>query len=416
MVMGRHGIAFALLAATMSAGAGARTLVAQDAVPMDQRAEPGDSPADPGPLATDLSPALKPADIKAAVKKVADWQLARVANTPSQDWTYATMYAGFMAASDLLKDDKYSEAVQGVAEHYDWKLGPRQQHADDQAIGQSYLRLYRQHPDPARLAPMKEQFDRVMLIPDDPKKPVWWWCDALFMAPPVWAGMSKTTGDPKYRRYMDHEWEVAADLLWDKEEHLFFRDATYFEKREKNGKKIFWSRGNGWVMGGIVRTLDELPANDPKRAYYLEKFKDMSERIAALQGEDGLWRPGLLDAEHYPLPENSGSAFFVYAMAWGINHQVLDEKRYEPIVAKAWKGLIAHIYQDGRLGAVQPIGAAPGAFTAGSSYVFGTGAFMMAGSELDLMSRRHGKNMGRDSPAARRRPPPGATAKPIEPI
>jgi rhamnogalacturonyl hydrolase YesR len=78
-------------------------------------------------------------------------------------------------------------------------------------------------------------------------------------------------------------------------------------------------------------------------------------------------------------------------MAWGINHHVLDETKYGPIVAKAWTGLIGHIYADGRLGAVQPIGAAPGAFTAGSSYVFGTGAFMMAGSELDLMSKRQGK-------------------------
>ena len=385
----RHRISVALLLAALGAASPTTgQAAAQQAVPMDQRTKPGDSPTDPGPLATDLSSALKSADIKAAVKRVADWQLARVADTPSQDWTYATMYAGFMAASDLLKDDRYSKAVQGVAEHYNWTLGPRQQHADDQAIGQSYLRLYRQKQDPVRIAPMREQFDRVMLIPDDPKKPVWWWCDALFMAPPVWSGLSKTTGNPRYRQYMDREWEISADLLWDKEEHLFFRDATYFEKREKNGKKIFWSRGNGWVMGGLVRTLDELPANDPKRAYYLSKFNDMSEKIASLQGENGLWAPGLLDAADYPLPEVSGSAFFVYAMAWGINHHVLNEGKYGPIVAKGWKGLISHIYQDGRLGAIQPVGAAPGAFIEGSSFVYGTGAFMMAGSELDAMSRR----------------------------
>lgn len=384
MILGRNKIALVLLAASMSSS----TLVAQQAVPMDQRAKPGSSPADPGPLAKDLSPELKSAAIKAAVKKVADWQLKEVANTPSQDWTYATMYAGFMAASDLLKDDRYSNEVKGVAEHYNWTLGPREIHADDQAIGQSYIALYRQKKDPIRIAATKEQFDRVMLIPDDPKKEVWWWCDALFMAPPVWAGMSKITGDPKYRNYMDREWAISANLLWDKEEHLFFRDASYFDKREKNGKKIFWSRGNGWVMGGIVRTLDELPANDPKRAYYISKLKDMAEKVASIQSEDGLWRPGLLDAADYPLPEDSGSAFFVYAMAWGINHHILPEAKYGPVVRKGWAGLISHIYADGRLGAIQPVGAAPGAFTEGSSYVFGTGAFMMAGSELDIMSRR----------------------------
>jgi unsaturated rhamnogalacturonyl hydrolase len=383
MGFGRSGIVLAVLAATL----GSTALLAQQAVPMDQRAKPGSSPSDPGPLATDLSPALKSAAIKAAVKKVADWQLTQIVDTPSQDWTYATMYAGFMSASDLLKDERYSKEVQGVAEHYNWTLGPRQQHADDQAIGQSYIALYRKKKDPIRIAATKAQFDKVLLIPDDPKKEIWWWCDSLFMAPPVWAGMSKITGDPKYRTYMDHEWGVSANLLWDKEEHLFFRDATYFDKREKNGKKIFWSRGNGWVMGGIVRTLNELPPNDPKRAYYISKLKDMAEKVASLQSEDGLWRPGLLDAADYPLPENSGSAFFVYAMAWGINHHILDEAKYGPVVRKAWAGLIAHIYADGRLGAIQPVGAAPGAFTAGSSYVFGTGAFMMAGSELDILSR-----------------------------
>ncbi len=383
MGFARSGVALALLAASL----GSTTLVAQQAVPMDQRAKPGSSPDDPGPLATDLSPAVKSSAIKAAVKKVADWQLTQIVNTPSQDWTYATMYAGFMAASDLLKDDRYSNEVKGVAEHYNWTLGPRQQHADDKSIVHSYIALYRKKKDPIRIAATKEQFDRVMLIPDDPKREVWWWCDALFMAPPVWAGMSKITGDPKYRTYMDHEWEVSANLLWDKEERLFFRDATYFEKREKNGKKIFWSRGNGWVMGGIVRTLDELPPNDPKRAYYIAKLKDMADKVASLQSEDGLWRPGLLDAADYPLPEISGSAFFVYAMAWGINHHILDEAKYRPVVEKGWKGLIGHIYADGRLGAIQPIGAAPGAFTAGSSYVYGTGAFMMAGSEMDLLSR-----------------------------
>lgn len=393
MAPGRYGIRLALLAALISAAPGHLSpLFAQTGIPAGERIpEAGDNPTDPGPLATDLSPALKPVNIKLAIKRVADWQLAKVADSPSQDWTFATLYVGFISASSTLNDDRYSNAVQHIAEHFDWTLGKRQTHADDQAIGQSYIALYRLKHDPIRLDATREQFDRVMLLPDsnDPVKPVWWWCDALFMAPPVWAGLSKVTNDPKYATYMDHEWHITSDLLWDKDEHLFFRDASYFAKREKNGKKIFWSRGNGWVMGGLVRTLEELPTNDPHRAFYLEKFKQMSEKIVSLQGDNGLWSPGLLDAADYPLPENSGSAFFVYALAWGINHHVLDPKKYGPVVAKGWKGLVAHIYQDGRLGSIQPIGAAPGAYVPGSSYVFGTGAFLMAGSEVEIYSRSH---------------------------
>ncbi len=112
----------------------------------------------------------------------------------------------------------------------------------------------------------------------------------------------------------------------------------------------------------------------------------MADSVAKIQGEDGLWRPGLLDAADYPYPEVSGSAFFVYALAWGLDHHLLDAKRFRPIVERGWAGLVRHIYTDGRLGSIQPVGAAPGAYTPGTSYVFGVGAFLLAGSEVDRMS------------------------------
>jgi unsaturated rhamnogalacturonyl hydrolase len=152
---------------------------------------------------------------------------------------------------------------------------------------------------------------------------------------------------------------------------------------EKNGRKIFWSRGNGWVMGGLVDVLQTLPANDERRQFYVNRLQDMAASIAKLQGSDGLWRLGLLDAADYPNPEVSGSAFFVYALAWGIHNRLLDEKTYGPVVRRGWAGLVSHIYADGRLGCIQPVGAAPGAYTPGASYVFGVGAFLLAGSEVN---------------------------------
>lgn len=378
-----------LLSASISAGA-----VAQTPRPVEKKAavpSPGDSPLDPGPLATDLSGALQRANVRAAMKKVADWQIARIQDKPSKDWTYATLYAGFLSASNTLHDPQYSDYVQHLGEQWNWTLGPRRIHADDQAIGQSYLALYRIHHDPAMIAPLRTQFDQIMTEPDDPSKPVWWWCDALFMAPPVWAGLSQVMRDPKYDVYMDHEWHVTDDLLWNKENHLFFRDATYFDKHEKNGEPIFWSRGNGWVMGGLVRVLDVLPKSDPSYAFYQARFKEMAAEVIKLQRPDGLWSPGLLDNADYSLPEVSGSAFFVYALAWGIDHHELDAHTYRPVVDRAWKALVTqHIYADGRLGCIQPVGAAPGAFTEGSSYVYGVGAFLMAGSEIDKLVA-HGK-------------------------
>jgi rhamnogalacturonyl hydrolase YesR len=182
-------------------------------------------------------------------------------------------------------------------------------------------------------------------------------------------------------------------LLWDPQEHLFFRDSSYFNQREKNGRKVFWSRGNGWVMGGLVRILDEMPLKDPRRPFYEVKLREMAAAIASIQGEDGLWRPGLLNAADYPNPEISGSSFLVYAIAWGIDHQVMDKAKYLPVVERGWRGVVKHIYADGRLDDIQPVGAAPGAYTPSSSYVFGTGAFLLAGSEVEQLASR-----GRASP------------------
>jgi rhamnogalacturonyl hydrolase YesR len=316
------------------------------------------------------------------MQKVADWQLARAEPGFNQDWTFAALYTGFMAVPKAANGEKYQKAMLQMARKFDWQPGPRVPNADDGAIGQTYLDLYFRYHDPAMMAPIRERMDAVMALPDDPDKPLWWWCDALFMAPPVLTKLSRATGDRKYLDFMDHQWWITSGLLYSPSKHLYFRDKSFLDKHEANGSSIFWSRGNGWVFAGLARVLAEMPQDYPSRPKYVAQFKEMAEEIAGLQGADGLWRPGLLDAAAYRLPENSGSAFFTFGFAYGINSGILERSKYQPVVQKAWQGLLLHIYQDGRLGCIQPVGAAPGDFTAASSYVFGTGAFLLAGSEV----------------------------------
>jgi rhamnogalacturonyl hydrolase YesR len=230
--------------------------------------------------------------------------------------------------------------------------------------------------------------DRLVVRPDDPNKLLWWWCDALFMAPPVLARMSAATGDRRYLDYMDREWWETSASLYDPAEHLFFRDSRYFTQKQKNGQKLFWARGNGWVMGAFAKVLDVMPKDYPSRAKYIAQYRQMADRIAAIQGKDGLWRSGLLDPDEYDLPEVSGSAFFTYSLAWGINHGVLDRKKFEPVVKRAWAGMLTHIYADGRLGSIQSIDGQPGKFKPSASYVYGVGGFLLAASEVDAMASR----------------------------
>jgi unsaturated rhamnogalacturonyl hydrolase len=349
----------------------------------------GDDPDDGGPTAKDLSPSLDPSAVGAAMRKVANWQLERSQPYFDRIWTWSVLYSGFMAASNSLGDAKYRSAMEEMGNKFDWQLRSHLPDADDQSVGQTYLELYLTKKDPAMMTPTRSELDALLTAPHVSKKAgkgiPWWWCDALFMAPPVWARMYAATGDRTYIAYLDDEWAKTADLLYDKEEHLYARDADYLTRTEANGKKMFWSRGNGWVMGGLVRTLQYLPQSDPARAKYVTQLKEMAKRVASLQGSDGLWRAGLLDPGNYSQPEVSGSALFTYALAWGINQGILDAKMYRPIIEKAWAGMVGHIYSDGRLGCIQQTGAEPAPFKATASYTYGVGAFLLAGSEIRSM-------------------------------
>ncbi|MBS1805685.1 MAG: glycoside hydrolase family 88 protein [Acidobacteria bacterium] len=355
--------------------------------PMSELEAAGDQPDDPGPLATGLSPKLKRRDIQKAMKLVAGWQIKHSDDRYNIDWTYAALYDGLLAASRTTGDPRYHDWVLKVARDYKWQLAPRFSHADDEAIGLTYLAFYNESHSPEQFAPTREGMDKLIARPDDPAKNLWWWCDALYMAPKVLAQLSLTTSDHRYIDFMDHEWWITSKALYDPAEHLYYRDDRFLTQREANGQKIFWSRGNGWVLAGLAMVLDRMPADYPSRSKYIEQYKQMAERIGALQPADGVWRASLLDPGSYPNPEMSGTAFFTYGLAWGIHHGLLDRKKYLPIVMKSWQGLLAHVYADGRLGSIQPIGGEPGKFKPSSSYVYGVGAFLLAGSELNQIAK-----------------------------
>jgi rhamnogalacturonyl hydrolase YesR len=140
-------------------------------------------------------------------------------------------------------------------------------------------------------------------------------------------------------------------------------------------------------MGGIARSLDYMPKDRPSRGKYETQLREMAAAVAALQDpETGLWHSNLLDPADYPQPETSGSALITFALAWGVNHGVLDRATYLPVIVKAWRGLVGQIYADGRLGNIQQTGAAPAHYLPSSSYAYGVGAFLLAGAQVEQLS------------------------------
>jgi len=370
----------------------------------------GSDPDNPGPLAKDLSPAIKPAAIEKAVLKVADWQLAqtgqyfgvadRVRQLDGRIWTWAALYDGYLAAADEFHQTKYRDAMEAMGKAYNWQLitrPPALPNGDNMSVAQSWLELYFKDKQPIQIADTQRALDGILAAPRVPLTPdtstarpghriEWWWCDALFMAPPTWVRMYHATGDRKYVTYLDEEWAKTYALLYDKDAHLYARDASYIGKTEKNGQKVFWGRGEGWVMGGLARTLEYLPKDDPAAANYKQQMREMAAALAKIQRPDGTWTSSLLDPADFPAPEMSGTTLITFGMAWGINNGVLDRKTYLPVVTKAWAGILQHVYADGRLGDVQQTGAAPSTYKPSASYNYGVGGFLLAGTELHKLA------------------------------
>ena len=341
----------------------------------------------------------KPAEVKALMKRVADWQIANPAEDGKRnelDWTQAALYVGMADWAELAErtdqDDTYYKWLLRIGRRHQWQPGARMYHADDIAVSAVWLDLYRKYGERSMWLPTLARTEFVVRHPSDGTLELsysravtlerWSWCDALFMAPPVYAKMYRLTGDRRFIDFMNEEYRATCDFLYDREEHLFYRDWRYFDQREANGSKVFWGRGNAWVIAGLCEVLQELPPSNRHRAYYEALYLELAKRLAELQSPDGYWHASLLDPASYPSPETSATGFITYALAYGVNKGLLDRDAYLPVVLKGWQALTDAVEPDGKLGYVQPIGADPKKVPREMTAVYGVGAFLLTGCQV----------------------------------
>lgn len=326
--------------------------------------------------------------------KVADWQLKNPSGKHLNTWEYGPFYEGVMKLYQLTKEKKYYDETYEMGNKVNWEPPARPYDANSLAIFPAFAELY---------AITKEEkiIDKSKFLMDMPLarylKPEvhfkdnkywyeWWtWCDALFMAPPAYARLSVITNKPEYMDFMIKNWWLTSDYLYSKPDSLFFRDDRYFTKQTKNGKKVFWSRGNGWVIGGLCGVMNQMKKDNPDRKKFEQQFIEMCEKLLRIQMTNGCWSQSLLDAEEYPQKETSGTAFFCYGFAWGINHGLLSRNKFIPVIENTWKALEAAINQDGKLGYVQLVADKPDHVSYEDTESYGVGAFLLAGSEVYQM-------------------------------
>lgn len=349
-----------------------------------------------------------PAEAIRLAEKVADHQLQLYADGPAGShlaaesfketgWIQGALFVGLRDLADRSENPKYKEAILARGRFTHWKPGSRPYHADDHVIGQAYLWAARHGAGIEALQPLRARFDQILAappvdvalqhgergVPGTPDcKKRWCWSDALFMAPPAWIELSAVTGDPKYAEYAKAEFLAVSAHLFDKTEHLYYRDSRFFDRKGAGGEKVFWSRGNGWVYAGLARLIPMLPASDPARIEMEAIFKQLSVRLLRLQKADGYWSPSLLADPAGTRPETSGTGFFTYGMAWGIKAGLLDRDSYEPAVRKGWSALVRAVHPDGLIGYVQPVGDRPDNVSYDDTQFYGGGAFLLAATAV----------------------------------
>jgi len=313
---------------------------------------------------------------------------------PSNLWTRAVYYEGLMALYELNSKNEYLQYAIDWGESHKWGLrnGITTRYADNHCCGQTYLDLYMMDAQPERIKAIQTSINS-MLVTD--KIDDWDWIDALQMAMPVFAKLAVITDDNKYSERM---YEMYMDTkvtqgLYNQEEGLWWRDADFLPPyKEPNGEDCYWSRGNGWVVAALVRVMNILPKNDPHRAEYMKTYMEMMKALLPIQREDGFWNASLHDPNNFGGKETSGTALFVYGMAWGVNNGFLSAEKYMPALTKAWNAMANEsVHEDGFLGYVQGTGKEPKdgqPVTYDSKPDFedyGLGCFLLAGSEVYKM-------------------------------
>ena len=325
-------------------------------------------------------------------------------------WDNAAYHTGNMEVYKMLKDQKMLDYSIRWAEHNDWtgateanpakwKYKPYGEGKDHVLFGdwqicfQTYIDLYNIEAAKGNAAASEYMVKRAKEVmhyeaysePTD----YWWWSDALYMVMPVMTKMYKLTGDTKYLDKLYDNLLTTDEIMLDKETNLYFRDGKYVYPKHKsaNRKKDFWARGDGWVLAGLAKVLQDMPKGYKHYQFFVDKFQKLAKAVAEIQQPEGYWTRSMMDPEHAPGPETSGTAFFTYGMLWGVNNGFLVKKEYKKTIERAWTYLTeTAVQQDGKVGYVQPIGerAIPGqTVDANSQANFGVGAMLLVACEYD---------------------------------
>ena len=319
------------------------------------------------------------AQVIATIKSVNNYWIAHY-KPGNNDWPEATYFTGDLAAYDATGQSNYLTHAESWANSWDYGLidGPGTTYANYQAAGQVYIRLFQLLQNSSALTQITDSINGMVSsgIADS-----WTWIDAINMSMPCFAQLGSIYDNPSYspEMYRLYSYPKYTLGLYDTSRYLWWEDSTYANTT------TYWSRGNGWVFAAHAKLLAVITNQDANYQEYVSTFQNMAGALLAIQQSGGYWNPDLGGTDDQG-PESSGTAFFMFGMAWGINAGLLNRATYSPAIANAWSFFVnTAIQKSGFLGYVQPSGSAPATAPKNNTEDFGVGAFLLAAKQVAIL-------------------------------
>ena len=353
--------------------------------------------------------------IKTIIERVNNYQFSHPWTENDDNWIRGTYYTGVMAAYQATGDQKYLHQCNDWGEKLQWKIPALKKTsggsgANVMTCSQTWLESYLAQKKKYKIQPTIDHLEDPELK-NPVNSPLTYYyeggrryVDALYVCPPAFAMLSKITKNQKYLNWMDSFFWDVYGTLFDQNDNLFYRDQrfqyiesalnqnrdenarkSYVYTISPNGKKVYWSRGNGWAFAGIARILKYIPKEYANYNRYKELFLKMAVELKKRQQHDGFWYPNLDDPQDYGSKETSGTSFFAYGFAWGVNNGILSREEYLPVVEKAWEALASCVNNEGKVQWGQLVGASPYKILQDDSHEYVTGMFLLAASEMYKM-------------------------------
>lgn len=260
---------------------------------------------------------------------------------PRVKWRYQRVcaYYGACKLSGAIADPGILEQMEILyAPFLEGMRAPRKGHVDYNVFGIWPFEMYRQTGNEAYLKLALDLADDEFKNPrkDGLSEYTRFWVDDMYMVGSLQVQAHKSTGDRVYLDRAALTLKVYCDSL-QKENGLFYH---------REDVPFYWGRGNGWAAAALTEVMMVLPEDHIHYQSLLGSYKKMMASLKNFQGEDGMWHQ-LLD---YPdsFPETSCTGMFLFAMASGLNKDLLSDTEYRATIVKAWNALASYVKDNGK--------------------------------------------------------------------